>query len=101
MTGIEEPQSFRKRNSALPALMSPIQDAHNPDLWLALITLRPEGLTMVVIGLGLIAIGLTGEEFYPGHSQAHEHPMPKWLGRVISIGSGVSLLCLGAYSILR
>jgi putative Mn2+ efflux pump MntP len=61
------------------------------------------GIFQILVGVAAIVIGFTAGEFYPAfmrRPRPDEKPMPKWLGKMISIVVGLVLI-LSGFSNLR
>jgi hypothetical protein len=56
------------------------------------------GIFQIVVGVVAIAFGLLADTFYPAfmrRPKPDEKPMPKWLGRTISVLVGVVFILAG------
>jgi drug/metabolite transporter (DMT)-like permease len=60
------------------------------------------GIFEIVVGVVAIVFGFFAEAFYPAfmrRPRPDEKPMPKWLGRTISVGVGVLFILSGVSDI--
>ena len=60
------------------------------------------GVFQILVGVVAIVFGFIADEFYPAfmrRPRPEEKPMPKWLGRTISIIVGVIFILSGLFDL--
>jgi hypothetical protein len=63
-----------------------------------------EGIFQIFVGIAAIVFGFLADEFYPAfmrRPRPDEKPMPKWLGRTISVVVGVGFILSGLSDLRR